>query len=84
MKTNVLKITNCTPCQGCPYLKASLVPRRVEVRGSFEVPKLNFIGSLVTTNVQWKLRLQEFVALMPLNLYTHDVVIQNDIIDKQV
>ena len=50
------------------HLKTSLVPGSVEVGGSSEMSKLNFIGGLMTANIQWKLYLQELMVLTPVHL----------------
>ena len=60
-------------------LKASLIPRGVEVSGSLQVSKLDFICGLVAANIQGKLYLQELVVLVPLDLLLHHIVSHTNI-----
>ena len=68
-----LKCLSCMAFQysGILYLKAGLVPWSVEVCGSPEVSKLNFVSGFMTAHIQWKLNLQEFVTLVPFYLQNY-------------
>jgi len=50
------------------HLELGTVPTRISVIGSFYMPKLCLISHMITFDSQWKLSLEEFPVLMPIDL----------------